>query len=888
MRSTGHRFSGVERKTLLELLARRALSLGVEIHWRQEIRDLSDCGLPRADLIVAADGAASGIRETMADRFQPQIDLRRNRFVWLGSTRPFPAFTFYFKPSPAGLWRVHAYQYAPGRSTFIVEAREETWQASGLDENDERATVAYLERLFADELQGHPLIENRSIWRRFPTVRNARWHSGNVVLLGDAAHTAHFSVGSGTKLAMEDAIALAAALEAQPSISRRARGLRGGAAPQVESLQRAAQASLEWFESVERYHDTEPLQFAFNLLTRSLRITHENLRVRDPGLVAQVDRWFAEQAAKQSGRAVPSDPCASAAVHAVPAPRPGAAEPDRRVVHVPVPGGGRTAQRLAPRASRQPRHRRRRPGDDGDDRREPRGPHLPGVRRDVSSRSTSPRGGGSWTSCTRESEGKIGMQLSHAGRKGSTRLLWEGEDEPLPEGNWPLIAPSPIPYRPHNQTPREMTRGDMDQVLADFVRATGMADAAGFDLLELHLAHGYLLASFISPLTNRRTDAYGGSLANRMRYPLEVVSRCAPQWPAGQAAVGQDLGGRLGAGRHGGARCGGGRADGGRRRSRHRRRVGGPDGPRGEAGLRPPVSDAIQRPDPPRGAGADDDGGKYLVAGRRQHHPRGRPGGSRGAGAGTSVGSVLDPPRGGRPGVSAPLAADVRDAQSLQAADEVEDGAYQLVGIGRPAGASLKLNRCWTSWPNRLSLPHGRPESGFRERGHDRLGKTGIVALHHMDGRRVHPAHRIHDVGGVHLPLDSPGTQLWRIDRRSTVRVPLHDLVHLEHAVDDGRERGGRAQGLIGSGPAPVALVWSRLVAATRRIPSPPRATGRPGRGRSPVCPAGRPRPAARSQSTGPAARGKGPWPPARWSEAGTCPSWWPRRALSPRHVPGC
>ena len=227
MRSTGHRFSGLERKTLLELLARRAQSLGVEVHWQREIRDLSDCGLPAADLIVAADGAASLIRDRLSDQFQPHLDWRRNRFVWLGSTRPFPAFTFYFKPSPAGLWRTHAYQYAPGRSTFIVEAREETWKASGLDENDEQGTVAYLEQLFKDELQGHPLLANRSIWRRFPTVRNARWHSGNVVLLGDAAHTAHFSVGSGTKLAMEDAIALAAALKVERSIPDALAELRG-------------------------------------------------------------------------------------------------------------------------------------------------------------------------------------------------------------------------------------------------------------------------------------------------------------------------------------------------------------------------------------------------------------------------------------------------------------------------------------------------------------------------------------------------------------------------------------------------------------------------------------------------------------------------------------
>jgi anthraniloyl-CoA monooxygenase len=529
MRSTGHRFSGVERKTLLELLARRAQALGVEVQWQREIRDLSDCGLPAADLIVAADGAASLIRDRLSDRFQPHLDWRRNRFVWLGSTRPFPAFTFYFKPSPAGLWRTHAYQYAPGRSTFIVEAREETWKASGLDENDERATVAYLERLFADELQGHRLLANRSIWRRFPTVRNARWHSANVVLLGDAAHTAHFSVGSGTKLAMEDAIALAAALKTKDSIPTALESYEVGRRPQVESLQRAAQASLEWFESVERYHDTEPLQFAFNLLTRSLRITHENLRLRDPGLVKQVDCWFAEQAARQSGRPVALDPCPPPlftpyrlrelvlpnriVVSSMCQYRADDGLPnDWHLVHLAsraVGGAGLVMTEMTDVS----REGRISPGCAGMYLPD----HVAGWQRIVEF-------------VHRETEARIGIQLAHAGRKGSTRVLWEGEDEPLPAGNWPLIAPSPIPYRPHNQTPREMTRDDMNQVAADFVRATRMADAAGFDLLELHLAHGYLLASFISPLTNRRADEYGGSLANRMRYPLEIVARVRAEW----------------------------------------------------------------------------------------------------------------------------------------------------------------------------------------------------------------------------------------------------------------------------------------------------------------------------------------------------------------------
>ncbi|HJR50171.1 MAG TPA: FAD-dependent monooxygenase, partial [Gemmatimonadales bacterium] len=450
IRSTGHRFSGVERKTLLELLAGRAQALGGALHWSQEIRDPSDCGLPSADLIVAADGAASLIRDRLAERFQPSLDWRRNRFVWLGTSRPFPAFTFYFKESPEGLWRTHAYQYAPGRSTFIVEAREETWRASGLDESDEAATIAYLERLFEEELQGHRLLANRSIWRRFPTVRNARWSAGNVVLLGDAAHTAHFSVGSGTKLAMEDAIALAAALRSERSVPAALAAYEAGRRPQVESLQRAAQASLEWFESVERYHDTEPLQFAFNPLTRSLRITHDNLRVRDPELVAKVDRWFADRASRQSGRAVPLDPpppplftpyrlrelvlpnrvvvssmCQYRAVDGLPN--------DWHLVHLgtrAIGGAGLVMTEMTD-VSREGRI----------------SPGCAGL--------YLPEHGNAWKRIVdfvhTESQAAIGMQLSHAGRKGSTCLLWEGEDEPLPEGNWPLIAPSPIPYKQNSQ-----------------------------------------------------------------------------------------------------------------------------------------------------------------------------------------------------------------------------------------------------------------------------------------------------------------------------------------------------------------------------------------------------------------------------------------------------
>jgi len=526
--STGHRFSGVARKTLLGLLAKRAMGIGVGFQQQREIHDPADCG--PADLVVAADGAGSLIRDRLSDQFRPQLDWRQNRFVWLGTTRPFPAFTFYFKPSPAGLWRAHAYQYAPGHSTFIVEARDETWQASGLSEDDEPATVAFLEQLFKEELHGHRLLASRSIWRRFPTVRNATWHAGNVVLLGDAAHTAHFSVGSGTKLAMEDAIALAGALKGGGPIPEALARYEADRRPAVESLQRAAQASLEWFESVERYQNLEPLQFVFTLLTRSLRITHENLRLRDPELVAKVDRWFAAESARQSGRAVPADPCPSplftpyrlrdlvlanrVVVSSMCQYRAEDGLPnDWHLVHLgsrAIGGAGLVMTEMTDVS----REGRISPGCAGMYLET----HVAGWKRIVDF-------------VHRESEARIGIQLSHAGRKGSTRLLWEGEDEPLPDGNWPLIAPSPIPYLPHSQTPREMTRADMDQVRDDFVRATRMSGMADFDLLELHLAHGYLLASFISPLTNRRTDEYGGSLANRMRYPLEIVAAVRAEWP---------------------------------------------------------------------------------------------------------------------------------------------------------------------------------------------------------------------------------------------------------------------------------------------------------------------------------------------------------------------
>ncbi|HUK62907.1 MAG TPA: FAD-dependent monooxygenase, partial [Dongiaceae bacterium] len=298
--STGHGFSGLSRRTLLGILGDRCRELGVATCYEHVVTDFER--LREADLVLAADGLNSEVREHWRQRFRPELDVRPNRFVWLGTTRPFPAFTFYFIETEHGLWRVHAYQYEPERSTFIVEARDETWRAAGLEQADETRTLAFCERLFERRLEGHRLVSNRSIWRAFPTLRCGTWHHENVALIGDAAHTAHFSVGSGTKLAMEDAIALADALRRHASVPDALADYEAARRPPVESLQRAAQASLQWFEDTERYMSLEPIQFAFTLLTRSLRVTHQNLKLRDPAFVERVDRWFEAQAETRVGR----------------------------------------------------------------------------------------------------------------------------------------------------------------------------------------------------------------------------------------------------------------------------------------------------------------------------------------------------------------------------------------------------------------------------------------------------------------------------------------------------------------------------------------------------------------------------------------------------------
>ncbi len=536
--STGHGFSGMSRKVLLQILTRRALALGVRIEHLSDVQ-----GLPEADLVIACDGINSLFRAQ--HDFGTTVDPRPNRFVWLGTTRPFPAFTFFFVENEAGLFRVHAYQYlakseteGASTSTFIVECTDETFQRSGLAVDDEAATIAYFEKLFAKELEGHRLIGNKSHFRQFPTIKNRRWHvpagQGQLVLMGDAAHTAHFSIGSGTKLAMDDAIALVDAMKRTrpPSGELRAADLPAALAdyerarrPGVDAIQRAAQVSMEWFEDVERYFGKlAPLPFTFSMLTRSLRITHQNLKVRDPGFVARVDEDFAARHGATAPRPPPpmfvplrlrelsipnriavSPMCMYSAVDGTPG--------DFHLVHLgsrAMGGAGLVMTEMTDVSA----EGRITPGCAGLYEEA----HVAAWKRIVDYVHTTPA--------------KIGVQLGHAGRKASTRRMWDGIDLPLESGNWPIVSASPIPYfEGKSQVPRALDRRGMEQIRDQFVAATERAERCGFDLLELHMAHGYLLASFLSPLTNRRDDEFGGSLDRRLRYPLEVLRAVRAAWP---------------------------------------------------------------------------------------------------------------------------------------------------------------------------------------------------------------------------------------------------------------------------------------------------------------------------------------------------------------------
>ena len=532
----GQGFAAMGRKDLLHLLQERCRGLGVRLLFSTPAPDLEQLRATH-DLVVGADGVNSPTRAAHADVFCPDLDRRGNKYMWLGTDRVFEAFQFFIKQTPWGTVQVHGYPYSERGSTFVVEMHEDVWHAAGFDAtadaqlppgvSDEYA-VKRLRELFADELAGHELYANNSKWLNFTTVRNERWHDGNLVLLGDAAHTAHFSIGSGTKLAMEDALALAACLHEHSNTDRA--GIEAALdayeterRPVVESTQRAAQASLEWFENLGMYVHQEPTQFCFNLLTRSRRITYANLRTRDRRFADRVDAAFADAqglgsvapamfqpfrigALELKNRVVVSPMDMYSAVDGVPG--------DFHLVHLGSKAMGGAGLVMTEMVCVSPQGR------------------------------ITPGCGGLWTNGQRDawarivefvharSSARVGLQLGHSGRKGSTRLMWEGMDEPLPEDNWPVIGPSPVPYGPGCATPREATRADLRQIVADFVAAARRGAQAGFDLLELHCAHGYLLSSFLSPLANRRTDEYGGSLENRLRFPLEVFDAVRAAWPA--------------------------------------------------------------------------------------------------------------------------------------------------------------------------------------------------------------------------------------------------------------------------------------------------------------------------------------------------------------------
>jgi len=528
-RVPGNGFCGCSRRSLLMLVQTRARELGVNLHFGDDIADVET--LKRDyDLVVAADGVNSRLRENWRDRFQPQTDLRPNKFTWMGSTRPFDAFTFFFKDTEHGLFIAHCYQYEAGRSTWVLETDPETFAKAGLSALDEAQSAAFLEGVFAEELEGHKLITNRSLWRNFPMIRCRNWVVENVVLIGDAKATAHFSIGSGTKLAMEDAIALHRAMgQAKLDVAAGLKLFETQRREEVEKTQHAADVSLVWFEELKRFWDFEPLRFAFGLMTRSKAITYDNLALRAPEMVTAVDKLVADGLGDLAKRREDGSPV------------PPAFQPFKL-------RGMRVENRMTLSPMCQYSAENGLPGDWHLMHYGSRAIGGPGL---IFTEMTciapdariTPGCTGLWNDEQEaawkrivdfvhgHSAAKICLQLGHAGRKGATKLMWEGMDRPLPEGAWPIISASPLPYYPESQVPREMTRADMGRVKAEFVAAAERGLRAGFDMLELHCAHGYLLASFLSPLTNKRTDDYGGSVENRLRYPLEVFRALRETWP---------------------------------------------------------------------------------------------------------------------------------------------------------------------------------------------------------------------------------------------------------------------------------------------------------------------------------------------------------------------
>ncbi len=559
IRSGGHGFVGIGRKKLLNILQARCERLGVKLVFECEAE--SDEDYPDADLVIACDGVNSRIRSRHADTFKPDIVTRPNRYIWLGTHKLFDAFTFDFQRTPHGWFQSHIYKFDDRTTTFIVECPEAVWKAHGLDTADAQQSIDFCEALFADSLQGEKLMTNArhlrgSAWLNFQRVVCDHWwlknrHGSHVVLMGDAVHTAHFAIGSGTKLAIEDAIELTRQFkllgdEDVPTVLRAYQAAR-----RIETLriQNAAWNAMEWFEVCgDRYCDQlEPEQFMYSMLTRSQRISHENLRLRDKGWLEGYERWLAARAAQaaqpQAQQSTRVPPAAAAAATAARPPVLPMLTPFRartvtlknRVVVSPmaqysaidgVPGDfhlvhlgsralGGAGMVVAEMTCPSPDARIT--------------PGCPGLWNDAQAAA--------WTRIVnfvhQNTDAKIALQVGHAGPKGSTNAPWQGAgaDRPLTSGNWPLMAACALPYLPEGEVPRAMTHDDMQRVTADFVATAQRAATCGFDWLELHCAHGYLLSSFISPLTNKRNDDYGGALANRLRYPLEVFAAVRAAWP---------------------------------------------------------------------------------------------------------------------------------------------------------------------------------------------------------------------------------------------------------------------------------------------------------------------------------------------------------------------
>jgi anthraniloyl-CoA monooxygenase len=532
MRCGGHVISSIARKALLNILQNRCFELGINLTFSYEINDLAELG--EYDLLIAADGLNSIVRKKYESSFKPSLEYGNARYIWLGAHKVLDAFTFIFRETEHGLFQVHSYPFNGTTSTFIIECDEASWLKAGLGEADEAQSLAYCQQLLTENLEGATLLSNNSKWISFPMLQTQHWHHKNIVLLGDAIHTAHFSIGSGTKLAMEDAIALASALEQHSDLETALNEYELERKPVVEIFQRAARESQSYFETLKRHMTLDPVPFTFNLLTRSGRITYDDLRLRDQRFGDVVDRWYAHKALSQSNIEN------SSITRTLFAPPPLFAPLTLRRMHLPnrivlsphpdctsqngLPAEAYANQLIKAACSSAGLLETEQVAISAEGRITPdslgiyHSDHVEAWKRVVEF-------------IHNHTSAKVAIQLNHAGRRGSTRSRTNGLDRPLQDDNWPLISASPVPYSPSNQIPREMNRADMNSVCDDFVLATQRANEAGFDILQLNFAQGYLLSSFISPLTNQRQDEFGGDLHHRMHFPLEIFDAVRETWP---------------------------------------------------------------------------------------------------------------------------------------------------------------------------------------------------------------------------------------------------------------------------------------------------------------------------------------------------------------------